>query len=123
MHEEPYAQAMLDLALSASGGRTITRIHLGVGRFSAIVPDSLAVFFTHLSRGSAAESAELVFKTIPVVLTCRACGEDRTLDIPENVPVRPALAKYLSTGCHCGSSDLKVTGGLGLDLISVDVDE
>tara|TARA_B100000614_G_scaffold201776_1_gene183117 strand:- start:189 stop:566 length:378 start_codon:yes stop_codon:yes gene_type:complete len=122
VHEEPYAQAMLDLALSESSGRTITRIFLGVGRFSAIVPDSLSVFFTHLSRGTPAENAELVFETIPVVITCRACGENRTLDIPDKIPVRPALARHLAAGCDCGSNDLTVTGGLGLDLLTVEVE-
>ena len=121
MHEEPYAQAMLDLALDSSDGRIITRIFLGVGRFSAIVPDSLAVFFTHLSRGTKAEGAELVFETDPVVLTCRDCGRDRSLDIPEDTPVRPALAHHLAAGCGCGSKNQKVTGGLGLDLLKVEV--
>ena len=122
MHEEPYAQAILDQALDAAGGRIISRIRLGVGRFSAIVPDSLSLFFAHLSRGTAAESAELVFETVPVVLTCRTCGAENTLDIPEDIPVRPALARSLAGGCPCGSGEVKVSGGLGLDLISVEVE-
>lgn len=121
MHEEPYAQALLDLALEACHGRSIARIDIEIGRFSAIVPDSLAVFFSCLSRGTAAEGAELVFETVPVVLTCKACGSENRLDIPETVPVRPALARHLAAGCICGAGELSVTGGLGLELTGIDV--
>ncbi|MCG8683727.1 MAG: hydrogenase/urease maturation nickel metallochaperone HypA [Desulfobacterales bacterium] len=122
MHEEPYAQAMLDLALEKSNGLTISRIILGVGRFSAIVPDSLAVFFTHLSKGTKAENAELVFEIEPIILTCKICGTQISPKIPMDVPVRPALAKHLAAGCRCGEKQLSVTGGLGLDMLRIEVD-
>ena len=114
---------MLDIALQAAGGRKIVEIRLAVGRFSAIVPASVAVFFDYLSRGTLAENARLVFETVPVALTCSDCGKTAALDIPSDVPVRPALAAALCRGCPCGGKALKVTGGLGFDLISLTVDE
>ena len=123
MHEEPYTQAMLDIALQSAGGQRIVEIRLAVGRFSAIVPASVAVFFDYLSRGTPAEGARLVFETVPVALTCSDCGQTTVLDIPSDVPVRPALGVALGRGCPCGGKALKVTGGLGFDLIRLTVDE
>jgi hydrogenase nickel incorporation protein HypA/HybF len=114
---------MLDLAVKEAGGRRFTAIRLGVGRFSAIVPASVEVFFSHLSIGTPAQGARLFFKTVPVALTCSACGRTAVLDIPEDVPVRPALGAALNGGCRCGEKKLRITGGLGFDLIGLTVEE
>ncbi|BBO75694.1 hypothetical protein DSCW_31110 [Desulfosarcina widdelii] len=119
MHEEPYTQAMLDLALEEAGGRRITEIRLGVGRFSAIVPASVEVFFRYLSAGTLAERARLIFETVPVELTCTACGKIVTADIPSQVPIHPALGALLKKGCGCSLGKLTITGGLGFDLIDL----
>jgi hydrogenase nickel incorporation protein HypA/HybF len=121
MHEETYTQAILDLAFKEADGRQITEIRLGIGRFSAIVPASVEVFFRHLSKGTSAQGARLNFKTIPVELTCSGCGKMSALDIDLDVPVRPALAAALNKGCRCGEKKLKITGGLGCDLIGLTV--
>lgn len=122
MHEEPYTQAILDLALSEADGKRIREIRLAVGRFGAIVPASVEVFFRHLSTGTPAQGARLVFETVPVELTCIACGHILALDVPQEVPIRPALAAALKSGCRCGEKKLKITGGLGFDLIGLTLD-
>lgn len=119
MHEEPYTQAMLDLALQEAGGKRITEIRLGVGRFSAIVPASVEVFFRYLSAGTPAEGARLMFETVPVELTCTVCGRIVTPDIPPQAPIRPALGAIFKKGCRCGAGKLTITGGLGFDLIDL----
>ena len=121
MHEEPYAQAMLDMALEKAENRTITEICLGVGRFSAIVPASLEIFFSHLSRGTPAEKARLVFETIPVTLACNHCQKIITLDIPLDQPVQAALGLQLKQGCSCGGTKLSIKGGLTIEMISLKV--
>jgi Zn finger protein HypA/HybF involved in hydrogenase expression len=123
MHEEPFTQALLDMALLKAGGRTITELRLEVGRFSAIVPAAVEVFFRLLSEGTPAQGAALVFETIPVELTCTACGKTGRLDIPPTMPVRPALALALGRGCACGRGRLKISGGLGFDLLGLTVDD
>lgn len=123
MHEEPYTQAILDLALKEAEGKRIIEIRLGVGRFSAIVPAAVEVFFRHLSMGTSAQHARLVFESIPVELTCTDCGRKRVPEIPLQAPIRPALSAALARGCPCGKGKLKITGGLGFDLIGLTVDE
>ena len=121
MHEEPYTQAMLDMALKESGGKKISEIRLEVGRFSAIVPASVEVFFRHLSAGTPAQGARLVFHSVPVTLTCTVCKKILVLEIAPDAPVRPALGTALGRGCSCGEKKLKVSGGLGFDLIGLTV--
>lgn len=122
MHEEPYTQAMLDMALKEARGKKITEIHLAVGRFSAIVPASVEVFFRHLSLGTPAQGARLVFQTVPIALCCTSCGRVSTLDIGMDQPVHPALGEALSRGCRCGGKKLKITDGLGFEMIGLTVD-
>jgi hydrogenase nickel incorporation protein HypA/HybF len=119
MHEEPYTQAMLDMVLQEAGGKRITEIRIGVGRFSAIVPAAVEVFFRYLSSGTPAEGACLVFETVPVELTCTACGRIVTPDIPPQAPIHPALGAIFKQGCPCGAGKLTITGGLGFDLINL----
>ncbi|MCG8635282.1 MAG: hydrogenase maturation nickel metallochaperone HypA [Desulfobacterales bacterium] len=121
MHEEPYAQAMLDLALEKAGPGRIKEIHLGVGGFSAIVPASLEIFFSHLSRGTRARGAVLVFEPLPVILTCRACNSD--IALTSHRPIRQVLAGQLKKGCSCGEKQLHITGGMTVELIRLKVDE
>jgi Zn finger protein HypA/HybF involved in hydrogenase expression len=122
MHEEPYAQALLDMALERADGRVVTRMVIAVGRFSAVDPASLEIFFRHLSRGTPAMGAVLVFETVPVELTCKACHAARSLDIPLDLQVQPALAAALGQPCPCGGSGYSVTGGLGFDLLRLEVE-
>lgn len=123
MHEEPYAQAILDLALQEADGKRITQIRLGVGRFSAIVPASMEVFFRYLSAGTRGESARLVFETVPVELTCTACAIKMVPDIPPQASIHPALGAIFKQGCRCGSEKLTITGGLGVDLINLSIED
>ena len=122
MHEEPYAQAMLDMALERAGNRTVKEIYLGVGRFSAVVPASLELFFSHLSRGTTAEGARLIFETIPVTLFCKNCLKTFTLDIPPDQPVKPVLGRHLNQGCSCCGEKLSIKGGLTVEMIRLKVE-
>lgn len=121
MHEEPYAQAMLDMAIERANGRMIKTVRMGVGRFSAIVPTSLELFFSFLSRGTPAQQAELIFETIPVTLACRHCKKQMTLDIADDQPVPPVLARHLAQGCTCGAKKLNIIDGLSVEMISLEL--
>lgn len=121
MHEMPYTQAILDLALKEAGEARIKRIHLRVGWMSSIVPRSVQVFFDYLSKGTAAQEAVLTFEITPIRLTCQNCG--RTVELPYNPDQDPrrALADVFRKGCVCGDGMLKIKDGLGFDLIGIEV--
>lgn len=121
MHEMPFAQAILELAEKEAQGRPIRTIHLRVGTLSAIVPESLQVFFDYLKKGTLAEGAALVFTMVPIVLTCRNCGQEIALDYAPDANPRQQLATAFRAGCSCGRNELKLTGGLDCDMAGIEL--
>lgn len=121
MHEMPYTQAILELALEQAAGRKIRGIRMRVGWMSAIVPDSVAAFFDHLSQGTGAQGAELVFDMTSIRLICEDCA--RIIELPYDPQRNPrhALAEIFGKGCPCGGGALKILDGLGFDLAGIEV--
>lgn len=122
MHEMSITQAMLDLALKHAQGQRITDIHLRVGRMSGIVPESVEFYFEYLSRDTLAEGATLHFETVPLGMTCVDCGRQADLSDWTDEPPRAIMIQALARGCECGSNNLRVTGGSGFDMVSLEVD-
>lgn len=122
MHEMPVTQGILNLALEHAQGKRITDIYPQVGKFAAIVPDSVEVFFEYLSKGTLAEGAKLHFQIVPVEITCQTCG--RKADLSQWETQRPQLimAQALARGCECGSKNLRVTGGVNFGMTSLQVE-
>ena len=93
------------------GGTKVTKITLKIGVMSGIVASYVQSFFDVLSKGTAAEGAEIVIEDDPAVFTCRKCGE-RT----EYAALSP---EYVCA--HCGSAALHLEGGYGLQIINVGI--
>lgn len=123
MHEMAVTQAMLNMALEHAQGHRITDIYLQVGRMSLIIPESVGVFFDYLGKGTLAERARLHFEILPLEMTCMDCG--RQADLSERADERPQtiMVQALARGCECGSGNLRVTGGIGFNLVSLGVEE
>ena len=122
MHEMAVTQAMLNMALEHAQGCRITGIHLQVGRMSAIVPESVELFFDYLSQDTLAEGAKLHFEILPIQMTCMDCGRQADLSEWAGELPRTIMMKALSRGCECGSNNLRVTGGVGFDMVSLSVE-
>jgi hydrogenase nickel incorporation protein HypA/HybF len=122
MHEMSITQAMLDLGLEHAKGHRITDIYLRVGRMSLIVPESVEFYFEYLSKGTQAEGATLHFETVPLEMTCMDCGRQADLSDWTDEPPRAIMIQALARGCECGSNNLRVTGGTGFDMVSLEVD-
>ncbi len=121
MHEMPVTQGILNLVLEHAQGHRVTDIYLRVGRMSPVVPDSVDLFFSYLSKDTLAEGAKLHFQMEPVEMTCQACG--RKADLTPWAAERPQLimARAIARGCECGSKNLRVTGGVEFGVVSIDV--
>jgi hydrogenase nickel incorporation protein HypA/HybF len=122
MHEASITQAMLDLALEYAQGYHITDIYLRVGRMSLVVPECVEFYFEYLSKGTLAEGAMLHFETVPLEMTCMDCGRQADLGDWTDEPPRAIMIRALARGCECGSNNLRVTGGTGFDMVSLEVD-
>ena len=123
MHEMSVTQALLDTVLKkAPPTASISDIYLRTGDLSCVVPASLEVFYAHLSKGGRGQGARLHFEAIPLELTCRACG--RRTAFPRQADERPniIMRRAFGIGCACGSRDLKVTGGVGCELVRFEID-
>jgi hydrogenase nickel insertion protein HypA len=113
---------MLNMALDQANGQKITDIHLRVGRMSSIVPESVDVFFDYLSEDTLAEGAKLHFEIKPIEMSCKNCGRKADLSSwAEQLP-HVIMMKAISCGCECGSKNLHVTGGVGFELVSLEVE-
>jgi hydrogenase nickel incorporation protein HypA/HybF len=122
MHEASITQAMMGLALEHAKGQRITDIYLRVGRMSFVVPESVQFYFEYLSRGTVAEGATLHFETVPLEMTCGDCGRQADLSDWADEPPRAVMVEALARGCECGSKNLRVTGGTGFDMVSLEVE-
>jgi hydrogenase nickel incorporation protein HypA/HybF len=122
MHEMAVTQALLDMALKHCEGHRITDVYLQVGRMSAIVPDSVEVFFEYLSEGTLAEGARLHFEIVPIEMTCQDCSEKMDLSEWEQDAPHVVMQKAFARGCVCGGKNLRVTGGVSFGLTSISVD-
>jgi hydrogenase nickel incorporation protein HypA/HybF len=123
MHEMPVTQAILNMALEAAGGQRVTDIHLYVGRMAAVVPDSVEVFFVHLSKGTPAEGAQLHFEIMPLEMSCADCGRQADLSQFDGERPQVTMARAIARGCECGGHRLKVTGGVSFGMSRIEVEE
>ncbi len=122
MHEMPITQAILNIALEHSQGRKVTDIYLRVGRMSAILPDTVDVFFEHLSKDTLAEGARLHFDIEPIEMTCQDCGTDADLSEWREKQPHMIMAEAITRGCKCGSKKLRVSKGVSFDVTSITVE-
>ncbi|MBI5062610.1 MAG: hydrogenase maturation nickel metallochaperone HypA, partial [Desulfatitalea sp.] len=61
-------------------GARVQRVNLRVGKFSAIVPDSLRFCFNVAAANTVAAGAELAVEEVPVVARCNDCGHAWTIE-------------------------------------------
>jgi hydrogenase nickel incorporation protein HypA/HybF len=62
MHELGMVQNLIEQAVGSAGGRPIRQIHVALGQFSDVSPESLEFCFELLRDGTAAAGASLVIR-------------------------------------------------------------
>lgn len=116
MHEMGIAMQLVEIAVSAipeelKGKKKVEKVNLKVGKLSSVVPDSLRFCFDVVIKDTELAGAELVMEEVPVVIRCRDCGAEFTLD-------KPAFA------CQgCGGGAIDVISGRELDIISLEMED
>jgi hydrogenase nickel incorporation protein HypA/HybF len=84
MHELGIALQIVKIAQGAIPdgleGVRVERVHLNIGKLSAVVPDSLRFCFGVATRKTRLEGAELVINEIPAMARCRECGHEWITD-------------------------------------------
>ncbi len=115
MHEMGIALQIIEIATESIpkdlDGVKVARVNLKVGKFSAVVPESLRFCFEVASKETALEGAELVIEEIPVVARCRDCEAEWTVSEPVFV-------------CQsCESGNFEILSGRELDIESIEIAE
>jgi len=108
MHEFGLAEGVLDTVRQRAAGRPVRRVKVRAGIRHGVDEESMAQAFSFVAAGTEADGAALDLVTVPVRVTCRACGEARdTYDV---------LAVCIS----CGADTVDLTGGDELVLESLE---
>lgn len=114
MHEAGIALNLIEAVeerLEAVPGARVAAIRVRVGELSGVSSDALGFAFECLSAGTPLAGARLVFETVPLTITCQACG--RTSPVEDLVFRCPA----------CGSEKTQVAGGRELEVRTLDLAE
>ena len=112
MHELSVCQALIDQVEAISHERAaqrVTLIRLGIGPLSGVEPRLLEQAYPIASAGTVAADAELVIDSLPLRVSCDACGQ--TTD---------ALPNRLVCGT-CGDWHTRLVSGDELQLTSVEL--
>ena len=83
MHELSIALSIVDIAaetVKTNGGGRVEALYLKLGRLSGVVKDSLLFSWDIACAGTPIEGSRLVIEEVPIVVHCRSCDADRTLD-------------------------------------------
>ena len=74
MHELAITQNLLEIALKSASDRKVKGITVVIGELSGIVEDSVRFCFEVVAADTAAQGANLTFRTVPAHLRCTRCG-------------------------------------------------
>ncbi len=108
MHELSITQSVVDAVVKHVDGRTVTAVHLKVGRLSGMVPDAMRFCFELLTEGTTLAGCDLDIEEPSGQALCRTCQEEFVL-------------ADLILLCPCGSADVEVISGRELSVASVEV--
>lgn len=110
MHELSLCSAIADTVGERSAGRRVRAVKVRIGHYRQVVPDTLAYCWELVVADTPLAGAALEVEEVPAVVSCRACGEHTTLDMP-----------ILLCG-SCDGADVVMVSGDELLLESIDLE-
>jgi hydrogenase nickel incorporation protein HypA/HybF len=108
MHELAIAQNVLDTIAARIGDRQVREVRLEIGRLSGVSADSLRFCFELAAVGTCADGATLDIIEPAGRARCLTCSDEFVLQ--DHILL-----------CACGSSDVRLTAGAELRILSVEV--
>lgn len=81
MHELSIALAMIDEIVEQSetrGGIDVKAVNLRLGVFSGVDKDALLFAYELACEGTPLQGSRLMIETIPLIIYCRGCKQQRT---------------------------------------------
>ncbi|MBW2573955.1 MAG: hydrogenase maturation nickel metallochaperone HypA [Deltaproteobacteria bacterium] len=113
MHEMGIAMEIVEITIASipagMQGHRVERVNLKIGKLSAVVPESLRFCFEIVAKDTPLCDAELNIEEVPVVVRCRDCNSQETIN-------EPVFA------CRkCSSGSVEVISGQELDITSIEI--
>ncbi len=110
MHELSLCRSIHGIVDRARSGRSVSVVHLQVGQLRQVVPETLSYCWGLVSEDGPLAGSTLDIDHVPVVLSCRACGETTR------------VAHVLVLTCAaCGSGDVAMVTGEEFLVTSIDL--
>ncbi len=104
IHELAITESLLKIVLKHAednNAEKVISVQLQVGEMRDITVEWMQRYFDYLSKGSTAEGAKIMIRTIPTTFRCEGCANIFSADITEGDPVCPL----------CSDCRGQVTGG------------
>lgn len=111
MHELAIAESLLQIIVDESkrhGLERINKVKLQIGRFTAVVPESLTFCFEMVSQNTLAEGALIEVESVGIVARCEKC--DFSFDVENQVFLCP----------KCGEPAVQLLSGRELSVMSIE---
>ncbi len=113
MHELPFTQSLLEIALrhaQQANAQRITDLHIVIGELSSMVDDSIQFYWDIIAKDTIAQGARLHFRRVPAELQCMVCFNK----------YRPQQGELLCP--TCGSVGAKILAGEECFLEAIDIE-
>ena len=113
MHEMALAEGILDIALKTAEeneAKRVVRVKLLVGEMAGVECESLRFCFAAVTKGTAAEGAELEIERVPLIGRCPLCDKEQQVE----------RYSFLCQSCRSGA--LEIISGRELRVESLEVD-
>ncbi|MBU7004042.1 MAG: hydrogenase maturation nickel metallochaperone HypA [Theionarchaea archaeon] len=124
MHELSAATAILRTVQQTAEGRNarkITKVRVEIGELTLLNPEQLRFCFGIAAKDTIAEGAELEVEVNPATIECSSCGKRFEWSMPGNDPAYHLVSPRI--GCHCGSSDVRISSGRDLKVVNMTVEK
>ncbi|AEG60606.1 hydrogenase maturation nickel metallochaperone HypA [Desulforamulus ruminis] len=114
MHELSMAQDLLKILgeyqEELGSGRQIKEVHLKVGKFTSVVPETLGFCYELLVQNTSFAGTRLIIEEIPLVIRCRRCLRQKNLETP----------RFHCPDCSSEDVEMVAGGEMIIDFIQVE---
>ena len=107
--------SMIEIAreeAATHGGERVLALHLRLGPLSGVVKDALLFSYEVAATGSELEGSRLVIEEVPVIVFCRTCNQQRTIETIQ-----------LLCCSVCGELTPEVISGRELQIVAMELEE
>ena len=111
MHELAIAESLLEIIVDESnrhGLESVNKVKLQIGKFAAVVPESLTFCFEMVSRDSVAAGAVIEIEEVGITARCDKC--EISFEVEDRVFLCP----------RCGEPALELLSGRELSVLSIE---